>query len=1074
MTRRPIFYVVTAVALALLLSAAWLAWRADTESKAVDLRVPAETSMLDEPRPTTLAADSTEDGSLRVDVSSEAARAWSSGPLEGRVLTADGGVVPDALLTWTALKLESALPIVAKTFEQRDLIARDSSIASSDATGHFKFESTPLHVDQASVLWVTAAGMEGMAVPIDVSTASKTEPRLVSGLKRDVRVVDSSGRPAAGALVEQFGAYSVGMALGDPWKSAAGMAFRRTAMTDEEGRPQPALYSCTAGESIQASLGGAASDTWIEPFATDTGPIVLVLSPSFSCYGQVTSLDQSLSFEGLVVDARAYHETSTGSMATALVRSDGTWGPLSVPCREGWEYSLFLRGSGAAHDRRYLGRPAPGDQVRADFAAVAGMSVPVKVVDERDEPIGNVACTALWSIEDFAVTSASSTDADGLTRLLGVRAGWVQLSAEADGYTPFQGEWLELSSSVELPLKIEMAPARKVWGRVVREGAPVENFKIVWWSAESIRSSETWDVDFEGRKDGAFQIESAPRATVWLMASAEGSSRSGFVRSEVDSDAEILLELQPSCRATGRVVDARSGEGLGGATVELYMNRGNQFLRPRHAPVVADMEGRFTIEDMAPGDNRLVIEAAGYSRYLGVAFGTPNGTSDIGAVPMQVTRELVLVLSGEEPVETSAYSARLKGTRYHGPVAFDSTGTARFDDVSPGVTTWTVLGPNEYERSEVHALQPDAEWIFEVEVARGPALEIEVVSPSDVPVPHGLWVTVSGSAPSGPRSPAAEAWISVRADDGGLARVRGLRPGPVAVLAIDVEGNAGAAMNGVLEPNGSRIEVPWIPNQHTFRVLDPKGQPVSEADVFLCAPNGTSTWTSMFATNDDGEVAFGLLPYDDVLVGVKHPELGMLPARPFRLSQESGTTTLRYGDIDGLDLLLLEGGLPSVGTQVSLFTGGFRFVVGDVASDGEGRLRWPNVAEGQYSMRIVHPGFWPGHALVPTSTGADPTPVTIYRSGAVVLKLVTGSNSPLAGQALEIEHVALGEGPTQWAALGLLPSAVTVSDGEGRIVLDGWPRGTYRWRANRPDGALGQGEFELAPGANPEIELRIP
>jgi hypothetical protein len=78
------------------------------------------------------------------------------------------------------------------------------------------------------------------------------------------------------------------------------------------------------------------------------------------------------------------------------------------------------------------------------------------------------------------------------------------------------------------------------------------------------------------------------------------------------------------------------------------------------------------------------------------------------------------------------------------------------------------------------------------------------------------------------------------------------------------------------------------------------------------------------------------------------------------------------------------------------------------------------------------------------------------------------------GQALELEHVGLGEGPAQWGALGLLPTAATESDGKGCIAFEGWPRGTCRWRAERPDGAIGAGEFELAAGSNPEIELRLP
>jgi hypothetical protein len=994
--------------------------------------------------------------------------------LEGRVLSTDGLPIEGAFLTWCALDLESALPVLAMTAERRAASNSASRVASTDAEGRFAFDAAPDGAGLSSALWITASGMEGDAVPIEIPVVRSVEVILSTGTKRDVRVVDATGAPVAGAQVEQYCFGALDRAYSDPWKAAAAQAFRRTATTDADGRPQIPFFSANGGERLCAWREGISSDTWLESLVDDGQSIELVISPSFTCYGMVTCTDPEIDLGQLVIDAWGEGERTSGSMSVAEVRPDGSWGPLDVPCRTGWQYGLSLEGPGIASDDVSLGIVSPGDSVRRDFQAMAGLAVPVVAVDGQGQPIVNSRCTAYWLSGESGVASYGSTDAEGRTTLLGVRPGWVQLLAEADGFSNYQGEWLELAPPLSDPLRIEMSPSRRVRGRVLRGREPVEDFKIVWWTAQSIRSSQTWEFDVEGNEDGVFELQSAPRETVWLMAAAEGSSRSGFARSEVDSEADVVLELLPSCRATGRVVDARTGEAIGGASVQLYMNRGNQYLQPRHAPVVADAEGRFAVEGLAPGDNRLVIEAPGYSRYLGVAFGAPERVTDIGAVPMQSTREFALVLVGDAPVDTSAYAARLKGTRYHGPIGFDAEGVALFEDVSPGITTWTVSGPNGFQRSEVHALQPDADWVFEVEVDSGPTLEIEVVSPTDAPLPRGLVLSVSGAEPRGPRTPGAEAWFSVNVDDEGRAQVHGLRPGPVAVLAIDEAGNTGAAAHGVLELGGSRIEVLWKPRVQNFRVLDPAGRPVQEVDVFLCAPEGESTWTTMDATDDNGEVSFELLPYDDILVGAKHPELGMLPARPLRLSQESGTTTLRFGQPSGLDLLLLEGGAPSPGTQTSLFTGGFRFVVGDVASDGEGRLRWPNLAEGVYSMRVVHPGFWPGHAQVPTASGSEPTPVTIYRSGSVVLILVSGGNAPLAGQALELEHVGLGEGPALWAALGLLETAETVSDGQGRIALENWPRGTYRWRAERPDSAAASGEFMLGAGANPEIELKLP
>ncbi|HVS17384.1 MAG TPA: carboxypeptidase-like regulatory domain-containing protein, partial [Planctomycetota bacterium] len=362
-------------------------------------------------------------------------------------------------------------------------------------------------------------------------------------------MVDAAGAPVADALVEQFGNYAVDRKSGDPKLVAVGKVFRRVVTTDADGRPQPPLFPNPAGESIQASSGGMSSDTWLESRTASRDPIELVVSPSFSSHGWVTSADSTLDLTGLVVDALAYHGKYTGSLATANVRADGSWGPIPVPYRRGWEYSLILAGPRVARDRAVLGNPSPGDQIRRDFQAVAELVLPVSVSNDEGEPVAEATCTVLWAVGDFAMSAHGRTDTDGLANVLGVRPGWVQLSASADGYTEYTGAWIQVAPPLEGPLSLQLSPSRRVSGRVVHDGDPIERFKVVWWTAQSILSSMSWEVEFADRQDGTFELESAPRERVWLMASADGFSRSNFVRSDVGSEDEILLELLPSCRA---------------------------------------------------------------------------------------------------------------------------------------------------------------------------------------------------------------------------------------------------------------------------------------------------------------------------------------------------------------------------------------------------------------------------------------------------------------------------------------------------------------------------------------------
>jgi protocatechuate 3,4-dioxygenase beta subunit len=250
-------------------------------------------------------------------------------------------------------------------------------------------------------------------------------------------------------------------------------------------------------------------------------------------------------------------------------------------------------------------------------------SVEGRVVSKAGDPI---AGASVWCVHSQDAIDAdalrgdvlrTTTDAGGRFRLVSDRRA-VDLAASAPGFVgrsfgPFRSGG---------PLTLVLARATGRVHGVVRDaqGRPVAGAAVAageWWKAGAATTT-----DAEGR----YALLRAWAGLVDVAAYASGF-QAAFGRAPAagpDGDSRLDLVLEPGRRVRGRVVDAATGRGIGGAVLDAQDAPG--------APPCSGPDGAFEVF-LAPDDIALEAQAPGYAR-----GGAPieEGSGDVEGVVLEL------------------------------------------------------------------------------------------------------------------------------------------------------------------------------------------------------------------------------------------------------------------------------------------------------------------------------------------------------------------------------------------------------------------------------------------------------
>ncbi len=990
--------------------------------------------------------------------------------ISGVVLDAEGRGIGGAEVAW--IPLDGILLDAGYVWEAVDwphLEAR-SRRAITDASGRFAFETQPDFTgDALSVLWAVVTGGQPACQLLEAPPAKGSTFVLVveRGRQLAVRVVDEQGSGVEGANVEQIGIRPEGARREDPLWVAAHRALRIVAGTRPDGAVDRPLTAIEGSYLLRAFREGAVSEPWFSALGGEESEIVLRLGPAFIVRGTVrpAAIGLHLELGRQHVEVWRLVDGSWRILGQARVREDGTWGPERVPLTGSPSYRLAVHGGGIAEEVVILDAPRAGAQVVVDFEVHPGIALHVRVQDGEGKPIPRARVDVRAGAGSETTDLVGWTSEDGTAQIEGLRPGIVTVGASAEGFGKAWVEYAGIAPENKEPLIITLEAGARLAGVVLHAGKPLREFAVVWWDEGLHAGQGSQTLAFKDREDGSFELADLPRKTIRLLATSPIHPRSETVAVELSDPDEhdVILEVPAPLNGSGQVVDAETGMPLQSAVIQLFANSGHHYVASWGAPVTTRADGSFDLMGFAPGENRFTIDAPGFARLLGKAFGFPPHPLALGRIPLFRARDALIVLLADGEVDFAAYSALAVGDRFHPARPFSTEGVLALEACSPGRTKLEILHPDGGLQRQMLDFVAGDEWIFEIPVRTG--AELAVVLEDSVPDSIEGWsVEVSWKALPNERT-ASFRYLPLGADR--TARASGLAPGPVVVTVQDASGRVRGSAAAELEPGGSTVTVPLEAGSHTFLVVDERDHPVHEAEVHITRPDGEGGWYQFGFTDEDGRCTFEGLPFEEVAVGVIHPALGQQFGEIVDVGSGSVPTLLRLGAREELELRLMAGTVPAEGIRVLIDDITGTYIVADLSSGPEGLVRVPAVGKGSYQLRTAHPGIWPRTVQIRTGLRAADQMVRIYPMGALEARASTSGNQPLPGVEIELVHVELGGSLRDWLDQGMVAvqGGGTATDQMGMLVIEGIPAGTYRWRAILQASPVEEGEILVQGGS---------
>ncbi|QSQ21290.1 carboxypeptidase regulatory-like domain-containing protein [Pyxidicoccus parkwayensis] len=348
------------------------------------------------------------------------------------------------------------------------------------------------------------------------------------------------------------------------------------------------------------------------------------------------------------------------------------------------------------------GRPVPGVQVSAT-RTMPGESLSQLPCDEEspEVPLASSECAVdpevlqqlvMQERGGAPVLAQTTTGADGTFQLDKLPEGMVALWAIGEDYSTMEPEVAAGSEGVELVLTQGLVLA----GRVVDEqGAPVVGATVTLFHQQHSRYFTQ-----HTHEDGRFGFDSLPAGEYGLVASSPGLMPVHL--SDVTNEDLTEIILYPPRQAKGRVVLA-DGSPAPGAEVRV------QDLSIRSE---VDVEGRFTLGPLAPGNYMVFAERDGQYGYAQVDI-SQEGQGEEATVYLGTLIHVEGTVRDEagRPIAGASVSAYAGETAPPADdVTTDAEGHFRIGPIAPAAYVFSVDAEGYLERQvedvEVSASSP--------------------------------------------------------------------------------------------------------------------------------------------------------------------------------------------------------------------------------------------------------------------------------------------------------------------------------------------------------------------------------
>jgi protocatechuate 3,4-dioxygenase beta subunit len=465
------------------------------------------------------------------------------------------------------------------------------------------------------------------------------------------------------------------------------------------------------------------------------------------------------------------------------------------------------------------------------------------------------------------------------------------VAAEDDRHSVSTAELAVAAGAKEASAEVVLPARPTMRGRVVAGGKPVAGASILIGGAMIARTAD----------DGTFVAHCAPAAEIGVK--ARGFVTREFKDSSPSEDGVVVFELVPAGTIEGRVVDA-AGKPVAGLSVtprdrrdedvDGYRGwRGFFGASPRAVPVT-DVDGRFTVEGLPPGEWRLRVEAP-----PGVAVATMDtapiavGTRDarIEVRPERRVAGRVLGPDGKPAIRARVFCRPGPAGEEKTTTDADERGRLAVRGLGDG-DVWLYVEP-AWRSEMVPARRRVAAGGEEVEFKLDAAAEISgfVVTKDGEPFERCAVEATRIDAPKDDEAPWSGNLYDWTQTKDGKCAFRILVP-PNAKWRVAMSGNssAHAVLKGGEEVASGTKDLKLVADEGLTIAgiaVDEDGKPVLHADV--------ETWIAprdprRMRTQEDGRFKLTALP-DGAFLCVVVQEESRVPVRIFGV--KPGTTDLR-------------------------------------------------------------------------------------------------------------------------------------------------------------------------------------
>jgi hypothetical protein len=997
--------------------------------------------------------------------------------LRGAVLTENGTPIDGARVTWTPLgpRFERHYWLAVPWDEVR--AATRSAVSGSD--GRFEIElagGDPLGRVDAAV-WASKVGYEPGAVLVSAADnpAEERIVRCVAHPEQPVRVVDSDALPASGADVHVYGLVRLAQVADlDPGVARMRRVYWYDVTCDSDGRASVPGWR----KEVQhvATRGAELS----EPRASKAdGVLELVLASGFEFDARVVlEAEASVTPKDAIQVARQDASGKWTWLGGYELRADGSCGPHRLPAVAATDWMFSLQAERLLTEETHVGSQRAGAHVHVALPGKAARLVAVSVHEEGDKPVQAAVVRAMWQSDgpepQWVYSPSVLSDEHGKAAVPAPADRGVWLMANRFGYADVNLGPFGVSDK---PIDVLMQPQCTLVGYVHHAGEPVANFRITHWLTDL-----NFPVvqDFKDREDGSFELPKLPQAPVHLYAVAPGYAQCAMVEVNMRGRdrGEVELELPTALRGRGRVIDANTRQPLDGVDVLVYTTLQFQMLTPSGSEVRTGPDGRFELSGFPPSYTSVYCLKSGYASQYAFAIGKPGEELEFGVIGMRTDDPYCVEFAPRAWSGLSVQSWRGIGAATIDGAVPDANGVSCVQGVKPGLLQMSVTYSDGSVVSCDHLIEPGpaTQWTQTVGGPAAATLELRGLDAASCKLKPPLRLLLNYRMPEG--NLAAREFVL---GAGSSARLEGLVPGRQVLQLFDKGGLLARREISIEAVAEQTLELDIACDWRCLQVLDQAGEPLAQKRV---------SWRQAgeyYVAEDwqrcDGSGVFCIPASTTGTILLSTRESGLVVGQPVVLQADPQTRqVVRLEPLGDLVLRLVDAGVAQSGVTC-LLEGVDPFYVHTVnATNEQGLVRWDGLRLAPVRLTVAGQGLWKQQTVhVPQPLPARTIDVPVYRVGDLELSVLNAAGLSVAGIPIDLVHVELGAGAAQWlqqqrirCTSGGLGAGALVPGANGKLALQGLPRGSYTWSVALPNGAQSDGICEVVGGAAQQAFVSLP